>query len=289
MSHCVVKPIADRNYRADCLQALSRCEVLRSLDLHHVSSVSVRHLFHSLQQMRNLERLIFARKSSHGNGLDWGTAYTWPPKLQNLTLYGDINERHPLFLGRFPQSLTYLAVLECPGLSTNTIYHWLRVNGRSLERLKIGDWSPKHRQDLLDDIPLFIPSVRYLQLSHRCISLFFFLNKFCGAHLELDPKMKRGRYHPLETLELICLDHVVHRKEPGPEITPDVVLFAIVKQLHNLRTFIIDERLGWWDSYELRRSLRTIYCFMEYHSQLGDENRKVKVGGYGPGYEIAPP
>lgn len=227
--------------------------------------------------MHNLESLSFPLSASHGNGIDWGTSYTWPPKLGKLYLNGEINEDHPLFLTSFPRRLTHLKIECCPGLSADAVYRWLRFN-KGLKTFEVADWSPSNPQDNLDKTPLFIPVVRHLSLTISCISRMFFMHNFglradrCGMKSELD------RDHPLETLELTTDYDFTPPPEPF-QIQPVMVYFAIARDLQNLRTFKVGDALGWWSYCEDRAILAAIYLYMDHHARIRGDTRKIDVSG----------
>ena len=259
---------------------MSRCESLQEIDLTQVLRVNLRQLFHALQSMPNLEVLNFANDSTHGDGVDWGTSYEWPPRLRELCLDGPINEEHPLFIERFPRSLNYLQLESCPGLSPMIVYHWLRLNKKTLEAFKVGDWLPEGRRDFLNLVPSFIPQVRRLHLSQRCISATFFFAKF---QVPIDRRngqiLDSNQRHPLESLVLSCGRHGVLRRDPKIEIDSYMVLSAIALQLHNLRRFRADDALGWWISLEDRKMLYDCYWIMRHRAQLRGDQRQIRLMG----------
>lgn len=245
--------------------------------------VNIRQFFHALQSMPSLKVLYFACDSTHGDGVDWGASYGWPPRLRELSLSGLINEEHPLFFEKFPRSLNYLGFDGCPGLSSMMVYHWLLLNKKSLESLKVVNWLPKGRQDFLDLIPCFIPHVRHLYLAQSSISALFFYGKFrVPAELENQQVLEFDQRHPLETLVLNCDEpHGVLRLDPMKEIDPHMVLVTIALQLHNLRTFKVDDAMGWWMSLEQRQILYKGYWIMRHRAQLRGDQRPIRFMGSG--------
>lgn len=238
--------------------------------------------------MPNLEVLYFPINSTHGDGVDWGTSYEWPPRLRELCLDGPINEEHPLFFERFPRSLNYLQFESCPGLSPMIVYHWLLLNKKTLETFKAGNWLPEGRRDFLNLIPSFIPHVRHLHLSQRCISATFFFAKFqVPTYVKHGQLLDSDQRHPLETLVLSCEPHGVLRRDPKIEIDSYIVLSAIAIQLHNLRTFRVDDALGWWMSLEDRHMMYHCYWIMRHRAQLRGDQRQVRLMGSGEKLKIA--
>ena len=185
-----------------------------------------------------------------------------------------------MFFEKFPRSLKYLQFESCPGLSSMIVYHWLLINKKGLETFKAGNWLPEGRQDFLDIIPAFIPQVRNLHLSQRCISAHFFFAKFqVSTHVENGQLVDSDQRHPLVTLVLSCEPHGVLRRDPKLEIDSYMVLCVIALHLNNLRTFRVDDALGWWMSLEDRHVLYHCYWIMRHRAQLRDDQRKVKIVG----------
>ena len=161
------------------------------------------------------------------------------------------------------------------GLSANTVYRWLDFNER-LKYLEVADWSPKNQQDYLDRIPLFVPTIRHLRLSVSCISKLFFTNRFRLPASRPGMSSELHQEHPLKTWELTSNPNVFYPPLDFP-IQPVMVYLTIATNLHNLRTFRVNDALGWWSNCERRMILAAIYQSMEQSAQIRGDTSKIDV------------
>lgn len=88
--------------------------------------MSFRLFFDALQNLQNLGILRFPLRFSEGSILDpnWGTSYSWPPKLRRLSLTGNFDDLHSLFYERFANQLTHLTIENCIDLKSGAVYHF---------------------------------------------------------------------------------------------------------------------------------------------------------------------
>ena len=259
--------------RTSCLSALTRCTVLRKLDLSHSTSVSLRDLFQVLGDGGNLEDLSLSPCSNPGTGLQWELIYAWPPKLQNLRLAGSFNDAHPLSSERFPTQLTHLTIGSCPGLSSEAVYSWLITTDKTLKYLKIADWLPSCNQDFLDEILVFAPSLRHLYLSHR-----FFTSCF-GKHIAdagAGQPLVNMDLLPLETLELDGEDIDHDRDDPDLDVSPGEMLLLAVRLPH-LRILKVHENYGWLFSRNALYYLACIRWRMIDQAQFRGDQRETRL------------
>ena len=190
-------------YRPSTIASLSKCKYLHTLDLTGVPTMNIRLLFDTLQCLRRLRYLRFPCQLTNSDGISWGAAYAWPPKLRELHLYGIINDAHPLFCDRFPRNLTHLTIESCPRLGCAAGYRWLEATGHCLEHFEVCDWVPKSDTDYLDNIPWHLPLIRHLNIPHKCITWYFVLNMLRRRYLpKRDRPVTVERDNHLETLEI---------------------------------------------------------------------------------------
>ena len=234
-----------------------------------------------LPNFQNLDILRFPLRFRDGSILEpnWGTSYCWPPKLQRLSLVGNFGYLHPLLFGRFANRLTHLTIDNCIGLMSSTVYHWLDVNSKSLSFLKVRNWRPKNPEDYLDDVLGFVPTLKDLRLSHRCVSERFFLKhlpKFSSGYY--DPPPENLRTLPLRTLAFECQKSSFQGEEDREfAIKSWMVIVVLTTRLSCLHTIMIDEAVGWWSTRKKRDDLRFIRWVLGHQALLRGSNSKVSV------------
>ena len=236
--------------------------------------------FDLLSRFQNLDILNFPLRFSDGSILEpkWGSSYSWPPELRRLRLVGSFDYLHPLFCGRFANQLTHLTIENCIGLKSSAVYHWLDVNSKTLSFLKVRNWRPENPEDYLDDVLGYVPTLKDLRLSHRCVSEGFFLKhlpKFSSGYY--DPPPENLRALPLRTLAFECQKSFLQGKDSEFAIKDWMVIVALTTQLGCLHTFMIDEALGWWSTRKKRDSLRLIRWVLGHQALLRGSNSKVSV------------
>ena len=170
-----------------------------------------------------------------------------------------------------------MTIERCSGLSANTVYRWLNFNER-LQYFEVADWSPKNQQDYLDRIPLFVPTIRHLSLSITCISERFFITTFRLPTGQSRMNSKLDQTHPLETFELTSYYNAISLPNSF-RIQPAMAYMTIATGLHNLRTFRIDDSLGWRSGYENKMVLAAIYQSLEVYAQIRGDTRRIRVSG----------
>lgn len=144
--------------------------------------------------------------------------------------------------------------------------------------MKVGNWRPENREDYLDDVLGFVPTLKYLRLSHRCVSEEFFWKYLSGRpSVRYGPPPANLRAFPLETLRFDY--QKVSLQEEGKQfaIEPWMVIIAFIKRLSCLHTFIVDEALGWWSNKRTKDRLRLLRWVLGHQALLRGSNSKVSV------------
>lgn len=235
--------------------------------------------FELLSNLQNLDILRFPLRIGDGSRLELkrGTSYSWPPNLRRLSLVGNFDYLHPLFRGRFANQLTHLTIENCIGLKSSAVYRWPDVNSSSLSFLKVRNWRPGDPEDYLDDILGFVPTLKDLRLSHRCVSEDLFMKYLINFSSENDPPPGNLRALPLRTLAFEYQKPSHHGADKEFAIEPWMVTVALTTRLSCLHTFAIDEALGWWSTRRKRDSLRLIRRVLGHQALLRGSNSKVSV------------
>lgn len=232
-----------------------------------------------MSNLQKLDILRFPLRIADGSKLELkcGTSYSWPPNLRRLSLVGNLDYLHPLFCGRFANQLTHLTIENCIGLESSAVYRWLDINSKSLSFLKVRNWRPEDPEDYLDDILGFVPTLKDLRLSHRCVSEEFFMKYLINCSSEYDPPPGNLRALPLRTLAFECQKSSLQEEDREFAIEPWMVTVALTTRLSCLHTFAIDEALGWWSTRRKRDSLRLIRRVLGHQALLRGSNSKANV------------
>ena len=156
--------------------------------------------------------------------------------------------------------------------------YWLPNFNKRLKYFEVADWSPKNQQEYLDRIALFVPAIRHLSIPITSITKRFQITDFRLAARGSGMSSELDLDHPLETLELT---HNYHAIRPPASFRIQLVMayLAIATILFNLRTFRVDDALGWWSCHEKRMILAAIYQTMEHSAQIRGNTSKIDVSG----------
>jgi len=246
--HTFVAPQA--SFAINCLPALSKCDLLRKLDLSLVSeSPPLPELFKTVSHLGNLRSFSLPRSSGFGGGPGPGTL-AWPPVLEAVNLSGGIDAHFVHGIVAFPPTLRRLAIERCPQAKGYAVNHLLRTAVRSLpllEELKLAHM-PRLESDALDDTLSILPRLRKLSVSIDYVTCLMF---------DLNPDIQRGApgVDPallnngcaLQVLEL------TNSGNPGVEdkLSPIDILVAIDEgRFTSLRQVIVAKSLQWHSNLE---------------------------------------
>lgn len=201
--HTYVAPQA--NFGINCLAALSKCTVLRDLDLSLVSeAMTYKELSNTLRNLKDLHTLAWPRSAGKFSTPDTPVRMEWPPRLANLRLSGDLyalmwNDVNPQD-GRptnLPPGLTNMTIQHC-ALDLRSVKLLLTLAGPQLKQLSITDMTrfPSRQPSALDEILDLCPSLESLAISHTYIS--------DGFALDESPEiLPYTLTHPLKRLKIL--------------------------------------------------------------------------------------
>ncbi|EGW35355.1 uncharacterized protein SPAPADRAFT_58581 [Spathaspora passalidarum NRRL Y-27907] len=153
------------------LIALKNCLNLRILDLRLVSeTLKLEELFHSIRNLDKLTHLSFPRSSIEIGSYE---SINWPPNLKFLRISGGLNDDF-LYESKFPESITELEFSHCPVISDLGLRQILYRIGRNLRTLKVQYPMPGLQKNSLDQVFIYCPDLRVLEISVDYVSSSFF-------------------------------------------------------------------------------------------------------------------
>ncbi|KAI5961181.1 uncharacterized protein KGF55_004106 [Candida pseudojiufengensis] len=159
------------------LVALKNCSNLKILDLRLVSeTLNLTQLFHSIENLKHLTHLSFPRSSID---IEDHEKISWPPKLSFLRLSGGINDDF-LYHSNFPNSITNMEFAHCPAITDLGLKQVLYRIGNQLTTLKIQYPMPALKNNSLDEVFIFCPNLRVLEVSVDYLSSMFFDDQYLG-------------------------------------------------------------------------------------------------------------
>lgn len=153
------------------MYALKNCENLQVLDLRLVSeTLNLEELFKSIRSLKQLTLLSFPRSSVEIHDYE---QIKWPPKLTFLRLSGGISDDF-LYELEFPELITCLEFAHCPAISDIGFRQVLFRIGRNLKTLKVQYPMPGLKGDSLDQVFIYCPNLRVLEITVDYVSSMFF-------------------------------------------------------------------------------------------------------------------
>lgn len=161
------------SFAINCLPALSKCILLRHLDLSLVSeSPSLPDLLKAIYPLNNLTVLKLPRSTGYGSTSS--KAVRWPSNLKSLALSGGVDNH--ILRGEFPQTLTDLIIEHCPHMSSAVLTWFLAEFIRPLahfESIRIAHM-PRFDDRAMDDVLYLLPQVKRVSVSVDYITQDFF-------------------------------------------------------------------------------------------------------------------
>ncbi|KAH6620162.1 hypothetical protein C7974DRAFT_363533 [Boeremia exigua] len=228
------------SFAINCWAALSKCSLLRTLNLQLVSEcISFQALAQTLRQLPALTALHLPRCTS-ADAPALSIHVRWPPRLAHLALAGALHGRFLWDLLRsdaFPPSLTSLAVSHAPALDAAALRPLLACLADSLTRVELRDL-PAVRHGRLNAVLEWLP-----HLTHLTIALDYIDARFGG--MPGDWAADRWREaRPLQALELVSSGQM--SVDPGRCFTA-VDLYALIDErfLGRLRWLSVAQSCEW--------------------------------------------
>lgn len=159
------------------LIALKNCSNLKVLDLRLVSeTLNLEELFKSIRNLTELTQLSFSRSSVEIHDYQ---LINWPPKLTFLRLSGGISDDF-LYQLEFPPLITQLEFAHCPSISDLGFRQILYRIGANLKTLKVQYPMPGLKKNSLDQVFVYCPNLRVLEISVDYVSSMFFDEQYLG-------------------------------------------------------------------------------------------------------------